>query len=267
MTDIHNLAVVSSKAKIGNNVKIGPFCVIGDNVELADNVELQSHVVIQGKTKIGKNTKIYPFASIGQTPQDLKYKGEDSEVIIGENNVIREYVTIQLGTESGGMKTIIGNNSLFMVGVHIAHDCIVADNVIFANVATVGGHAQIGNNVVLGGLCAVHQFVRIGDHAMIGGCTAVIRDVAPFATVTGERSGVDGMNILGLKRRGYDKQEILDLQKAFNKIFFHNDGDMKSSIEFVKNNYNSPLISQLIEFMESESKRSFTTSLKNKIQG
>lgn len=260
MNNISDLSVISKKASIGNNVSIGPFCVIGDDVILEDNVSLQSHVVITGKTRVGAGTAIFPYASIGQDPQDLKFKGEDAEVIIGKNNVIREYVTIQKGTESGGMKTVIGDNNLLMVGTHIAHDCLVGNNVIFANVATLAGHVVIEDHVVIGGLSAVHQYVRIGEHAMIGGCTAVIRDVVPFATVTSERSGISGINLLGLKRRGFQREDITQLQKAFDEIFFENNTDLKTALEKVKSQNNSETVSILIKFLESESKRSFTMS-------
>jgi len=264
--DIHQSSVVSEKAIIGKNVKIGPFCFIGPNVTLNDNTILHSHVVIEGKTSIGKNSTIFPFASIGHIPQDLKYKGEESTVEIGENNIIREYVTIQPGTTAGRMNTILGDNCLLMAGTHIAHDCIIGNNIIFANLATLAGHVTIDDYVVIGGLSAVHQFVRIGESAMIGGCTAVERDVVPFATVTSERGSIEGVNLLGLKRRGFDKNNILDLQKAFKKIFFENNGDMNNAIDSVREEFmGNNLVDQLLDFMSSETKRSFTTSDKKRI--
>lgn len=267
MKNIHKTACISDKATIGDNVKIGPFCVIGDEVILKDGVELKSHVVLDGITIIGENTVIFPFASIGNPPQDLKFHGEKSSVIIGKNNVIREYCTIQSGTESGIMKTVVGDNCLLMVGTHIAHDCVVGDHVIFANMATLGGHVIVGDHVVIGGLSAVHQHVRIGKHAMIGGVTAVIRDVVPFATVFSDRASIEGVNITGLKRRGYDKSDIINLNKAFKEIFFEDNSDIKESLSRVSDKYKgSPLIDELIEFMSAESKRSYTTASSSKIK-
>ena len=185
---IHKSSVIDTKAKIGKNVKIGPFCFIGPEVKLDDDVEIISNVHIEGNTKIGKGTKIFPFASIGTNPQDLKYKGEKNSIEIGENNVIREYVTINPGTEGGGSKTIIGNNCLFMISSHIAHDCQVGNNVIIANNVPLGGHAIIEDNVVIGGNSAVQQFTRIGKMAMIGGMTGVLHDVIPYGLSTGNRN-------------------------------------------------------------------------------
>ncbi|MDX1923748.1 MAG: acyl-ACP--UDP-N-acetylglucosamine O-acyltransferase [Rickettsiaceae bacterium] len=259
---IHQSSFIASGAQIGKNVQVGPFCVIGKNVIIGDNTILHSHVVIEGRTSIGKNCEIFPFASIGHKPQDLKYEGEESVVEIGDNNSIREYVTIQPGTKSGRMKTSVGNNCLLMLGTHIAHDCEVGNNVIFANLATLAGHVTIGDNVVMGGLSAVHQFVRIGQHAMIGGCCGVERDVAPFATVSSERAGISGMNLLGLKRRGFNQDAILDLQKAFNIIFFE-DKKLDDAIKEAREKHSSnKLAMELINFISKESKRSLT--MKNK---
>ena len=191
---IHNSSVVDKKAKIGNNVKVGPFCYIGPNVELQEDVELISNVHIEGNTKIGKGTKIFPFASIGTMPQDLKFKGETNSVLIGENNMIREYVTINPGTKGGGGKTIIGNNCLFMISSHIAHDCKVGSNVVIANNVPLGGHVTLEDSVVIGGNSAVQQFTRIGRLAMIGGMTGVLKDVIPFGLSFGNRNYLQGIN-------------------------------------------------------------------------
>ena len=198
---IHNSSVIDKKAKIGNNVKIGPFCYIGPNVELQEDVELISNVHIEGNTKIGKGTKIFPFASIGTIPQDLKYKGESNSVLIGEYNMIREYVTINPGTEGGGGKTIIGNNCLFMISSHIAHDCKVGSNVVIANNVPLGGHVTLEDSVVIGGNSAVQQFTRIGRLAMIGGMTGVLKDVIPFGLSFGNRNYLKGINLIGLRRK------------------------------------------------------------------
>ena len=190
---IHNSSVIDKKAKISNKVKIGPFCYIGPNVELSEDIELVSNVHIEGFTKIGKGTKIFPFASIGTRPQDLKFKNEKTFLFIGENNTIREYVTINPGTAGGGSKTIIGNNCLFMISSHIAHDCQVGNNVIIANNVPLGGHAIIEDNVVIGGNSAVQQFTRIGKMAMIGGMTGVLHDVIPYGLSTGNRNALQGL--------------------------------------------------------------------------
>lgn len=220
MTDlIHPTAIIDPNAKIAESVSIGPFCVVGANVELAENVKLHSHVVVEGRTKIGAGTTIFPFASIGHINQDLKFSGEPSELIIGAGNTIREYVTMQPGTKDGGMLTKVGDNGLFMVGVHIAHDCMIGNNVIMANNATLGGHVHVGDCAVIGGMSAVHQFIRIGEHAMIGGMSGVESDVIPYGRVKGDRAFLAGLNLIGLSRRGFDKQQIKTLNKAFEALF------------------------------------------------
>jgi UDP-N-acetylglucosamine acyltransferase len=193
---IHNSSVIDKQAKISDNVMIGPFCYVGPNVELDDEVELISNVHIEGYTKIGKGTKIFPFASIGTQPQDLKFKNEKNSLFIGENNLIREYVTINPGTEGGGSKTVIGSNCLFMISSHIAHDCRIGDNVIIANNVPLGGHVTIEDNVVIGGNSAVQQFTRIGRLAMIGGMTGVLKDVTPFGLSIGNRNHLQGINLI-----------------------------------------------------------------------
>ena len=216
---IHNSSVIDKKAKIGKNVKIGPFCYIGPNVELRQDIELVSNVHIEGNTVVGKGTKIFPFASIGTMPQDLKYKGETNSILIGENNLIREYVTINPGTEGGGGKTIIGNNCLFMVSSHIAHDCKVGSNIVIANNAAIAGHVTIEDSVIIGGNSAVQQFTRIGRLAMIGGMTGVSKDVIPFGLSYGNRNFLHGINLVGLRRKKYDNKDILELDLAYKKIF------------------------------------------------
>ena len=209
---IHKTAVIDKKAKISKSVKIGPFCYVGPNVELAENVELVSNVHIEGYTKIGNGTKIFPFACLGTQPQDLKFKKEKSFLIIGEQNTIREYVTINPGTEGGGSKTSIGNNCLFMISSHIAHDCIIGNNVIIANNVPLGGHVEIEDSVVIGGNSAVQQFTRIGRLAMIGGMTGVLKDVTPFGLSIGNRNYLQGLNLIGLRRKKYDNKKIIGLR-------------------------------------------------------
>tara|TARA_E500000178_G_scaffold345325_1_gene394993 strand:- start:191 stop:973 length:783 start_codon:yes stop_codon:yes gene_type:complete len=257
---IHKSSVVDKKAKIGNNVKVGPFCYIGPNVELQEDVELISNVHIEGNTKIGKGTKIFPFASIGTIPQDLKYKGESNSVLIGEKNMIREYVTINPGTEGGGGKTIIGNNCLFMISSHIAHDCKVGSNVVIANNVPLGGHVTLEDSVVIGGNSAVQQFTRIGRLAMIGGMTGVLKDVIPFGLSFGNRNYLQGINLIGLRRKKYENKKILELDKAYKKIFssekFH-ENLVKINGEFKEND----LVKEVIDFIEKDKKRPICTPL------
>ena len=251
---IHKTSVVDKKAKISNSAKVGPFCYVGANVELSENVELVSNVHIEGNTTIGKGTKIFPFASIGTQPQDLKYKGEKNSLYIGENNLIREYVTINPGTEGGGFKTLIGNNCLFMISSHIAHDCKIGNNVIIANNVPLGGHVIIEDSVVIGGNSAVQQFTRIGRLAMIGGMTGVLKDVIPFGLSVGNRNFLQGLNLIGLRRHKYDNQKIMALDKAYKDIFasknFH-DNLSKINGEFKDNE----LVTEVIKFIEKDKKR------------
>ena len=216
---IHKSSILDKKTKIGKNIKIGPYCTIGPNVKIGDNVKIYSHVNIDGYTIIGNGTQIFSFASIGTIPQDLKYKGEKSKLVIGSNNIIREHVTMNPGTKGGGLITKVGNNCLFMVGAHVAHDCIIGNNVVMANNATLAGHVCIDDFAILGGLSAVHQFVRIGKHAMVGGMSGVEHDVIPYGSVIGDRAFLSGLNIIGLKRRGFNRKEIHDLRTAFRLIF------------------------------------------------
>jgi UDP-N-acetylglucosamine acyltransferase len=215
---IHETAIVDKKCKIGNNVQIGPYSVIGPNVEIGDNTIIQSHVNINGNTIIGNGNKIYPFVSIND-PQDLKFDGESTNLIIGDNNKIREYVTINPGTVSGGSKTTIGNNCLFMIASHIAHDCQVGNNVVIANNVPLGGHVIIEDNVIIGGNSAVQQFTRIGKMAMIGGMTGVLHDVIPYGLSTGNRNSLQGINLIGLRRAKFENKDILGLSEAYKEIF------------------------------------------------
>ena len=217
--DIHKSSIISKETKLGSNVKIGPYCMLGPNVQVGNNVKIYSHVNLDGYTIIGSDTQIFPFASIGTVPQDLKYKGEKSKLLIGSNNIIREYVTMNPGTKGGGLITKIGNNCLFMIGSHVAHDCFIGNNVIMANNATLAGHVCIDDFAILGGLSAVHQFVRIGKHAMVGGMSGVENDVIPYGSVMGDRAFLSGLNIIGLKRRGFSRNEIQDLRTVFRLIF------------------------------------------------
>ncbi|MDB9799683.1 acyl-ACP--UDP-N-acetylglucosamine O-acyltransferase, partial [Candidatus Pelagibacter sp.] len=216
---IHETAIIDPRSKIFSNVSIGPYSVIGPDVEIGENTIIHSHVNISGHTKIGKRNKIYPFASIGNDPQDLKYNGEETKLIIGDKNTIREYVTINPGTVGDGGKTLIGNNCLLMISSHVAHDCVVGNNVIIANNVPLGGHAIIEDNVVIGGNSAVQQFTRIGKMAMIGGMTGVLHDVIPYGLSIGNRNSLQGLNLIGLRRAKFENKEILGLNEAYKKIF------------------------------------------------
>tara|TARA_Y100000590_G_C15401112_1_gene893826 strand:- start:9 stop:788 length:780 start_codon:yes stop_codon:yes gene_type:complete len=255
---IHKTAIVDAKAKIDSSVEIGPYTVIGPNVKIDENVKIFSHVNISGNTEIGKGNKIYPFASIGNHPQDLKYNGEETKLIIGHNNKIREYVTINPGTVGGGGSTKIGNNCLFMISSHIAHDCLVGDNVIIANNVPLGGHAIIEDNVVIGGNSAVQQFTRIGKMAMIGGMTGVLHDVIPYGLSTGNRNTLQGLNLIGLRRAKFNNKDILGLSEAYKEIFSSKnltENISKLNGEFKEN----PLVKNVIEFITKDKKRSICT--------
>ena len=251
---IHNTSVIDKKAKISNKVKIGPFCYIGPNVELSDEVELVSNVHIEGFTKIGKGTKIFPFASLGTQPQDLKFKNEKNSLTIGEKNIIREYVTINPGTEGGGSKTIIGNECLLMISSHIAHDCIIGNNVIIANNVPLGGHVKIEDSVVIGGNSAVQQFTRIGRLAMIGGMTGVLKDVPPFGLSIGNRNYLQGLNLIGLRRKKYDNKKIMGLDRAYKEIF--SSKNLHENLSKINGEYkDNELVSEVIRFIERDKKR------------
>ena len=219
MTKIHPTAIVEPGARLAETVSIGPYCHIGTGVELGEGVLVHSHAVIVGRTTIGAKTRIFPFASIGHEPQDLKFAGEDSQLVIGRDNVIREHVTMNPGTKGGGLVTRVGDGCLFMVGAHVAHDCQVGNSVVMANNATLAGHVTVSDYAILGGLSAVHQYVRIGQYAMIGGMSGVERDVIPYGSVMGDRARLSGVNIVGMQRRGFSREEIQALRSAFQLLF------------------------------------------------
>ena len=251
---IHNSSVIDKKARISKNVKIGPFCYIGPDVELDENVELISNVHIEGVTKIGKGTRIFPFASIGTDPQDLKFKNEKNSLTIGQNNVLREYVTINPGTEKGGSKTTIGDNCLFMISSHVAHDCKIGNNVIIANNVPLGGHVVIEDSVIIGGNSAVQQFTRIGRLAMIGGMTGVLKDVIPFGLSTGNRNTLKGLNLIGLRRHKYENKKIIDLDKAYKEIF--SSKNLHENLKKINGEYKeNELVGEVVKFLEEDKKR------------
>ena len=258
MGEIHPTAIIEPGAELGANVTIGPYCVVGAKVKLGDDVVLVSHVCVAGNTTIGARTKIFPFAAIGHPPQDLKHKGEDTRLEIGTDNVIREQATLHPGTVGGGGLTRVGNHCLFMIGSHVAHDCKVGDNVVMINHATLGGHVQVGDFAILGGLVAVHQFVRIGPYAMIGGMSGVEADVIPFGMVTGDRARLNGLNVVGLRRRNFSRIDIQALRSAY-RLLFAQEGTMAERLDDVAALYpdNAP-VKSIIEFIRNADARAVT---------
>ena len=255
---IDKTAIIDSSTKISKNVTIGPYSIIGPNVEIGEGTVVQSHVNITGNTIIGNNNKIYPFASIGSDPQDLKFRGEKTLLEIGDNNIVREYVTINPGTEGGGGKTKVGNNCLFMVSSHIAHDCIVGNNVILANNVPLGGHAYVDDNAIIGGNSAVQQFTRVGKFAMIGGMCGVVRDVIPYGIVHGNRSILQGLNLIGLRRKKIPNKEIISLNEAY-KIIFKNENLTENLRNLSNDLRKNELVSEVVNFIEKDKKRPICT--------
>jgi UDP-N-acetylglucosamine acyltransferase len=259
---IHESSVIEDGAKIGKRCRVGPFCSLGKNVELDDDVDLISHVSVAGVTRIGSGTKIWPFASVGNEPQDLKYKGEKTKLEIGKNNQIRESVSISPGTSGGGGLTKIGNNCLFMLASHVGHDCLLGNNIIIANNSAIAGHVIIEDNVNIGGLVGVHQFCRIGEGSIIGAHSMVSKDVIPFSLIVGQRATLAGVNLIGLKRRGHQRESLKKLQNLFSELF-----DRKKQETFFekvnllgKGKYNDcSETAKVLGFIKSDSARSFVT--------
>ena len=257
MNNIHSTAIISPKADIGDNIYIGPNCIINDGVKIDNECKLIANVYIEGNTKIGKKCTFYPFSSIGTNPQDLKYKGEMSSLIIGNNNIFREYVTINPGTSGGGLITSIGDNCLFMISCHVAHDCRIGNNVILVNNASLAGHVVIEDFAIIGALSGVHQFCRIGKHSMIGAMSGIDSDVIPYGTVLGNRAYLSGLNIIGLKRRGFSKPIIQELRKAYGMLFFTQDRTISTRIKEVSEEFaeNEPVM-EVVNFLTKEKSRS-----------
>ena len=257
MNNIHSTAIVSSKAELGNNIYIGPYCIINENVKINDNCKFLANVYMEGNTTVGANCTFYPFSTIGTKPQDLKYKGEKSELTIGNNNTIREHVTINPGTSGGGLITSIGNNCLLMVGCHVAHDCKIENNVILVNNASLAGHVTIEDFAIIGALSGVHQFCRIGKHSMIGAMSGIDSDVIPYGTVVGNRAFLSGLNIIGLKRRGFSKDIIQDLKKAYGVLFVSNEGTISDRIKEVSEDFSKNIpVMEIVDFLTKEKSRS-----------
>ena len=245
MSQIHQSSFLSKNVKLGQNIKIGPFCYLDGEINIGDNTELKSHVVISGNVSIGNNNIFYPFSNIGCEPQDLKFNGEDSELIIGNNNIFRENTTISKGTRDGGMKTVIKNNNLFMTGVHIAHDCKIGNENIFVNQVTLAGHVNIINNVVIGGLSAIIQFVTIGSYSMIGGMSGIDKNVLPFSLAIGNRAKLRGLNLVGIRRKGFDKSEITRINYIHNQYLDGIDLDRDKKVDSIFFDYNKILNQKL----------------------
>lgn len=253
--EVHPTAIVAPGASLGHGVKVGPYCIVGGNVVLHEGVELVSHVCIDGHTTIGAGTQIYPFASIGHKPQDLKYHGEASRLVIGERCTIRESVTINPGTENGGMLTRIGNDCLIMASAHVAHDAIIGNNVIMANYVGIAGHCQIGDNVIFGGTCVIHQFTRIGAHAFIGAQSMVDGDVIPYGMAVGNRAVLTGLNLVGLKRHKFDREAIHQLRAAYRQIFA-SEGTLRERVEDAAELFkDGPLVQEVVAFIAAASDR------------
>jgi UDP-N-acetylglucosamine acyltransferase len=251
VSNIHSMAAVDPSARIGDGVTIGPFCVVGPDVVLGDGVNLISHVAVAGRTSVGARTRVFPFASLGHEPQDLKYKGEPSTLTIGAECTIREGVTMNPGTEGGSMATTVGDRCTFLANAHVAHDCKIGKGVIFSNNVLLAGHCTIGDYVIMGGGSGVHQFVRVGDHAFIGAMTGVGNDVIPYGmAITPDRAArLSGLNIIGLKRRGFSRDDIHELRRAY-RLLFANEGTLKERVEDVAAEFEShPLIHEILDFI------------------
>ena len=251
----HPTSIIHKGCKIEDNVSVGPYSIIGPNVKIGKNTKIHSHVIIVGNTTIGVNNEIYPFSAIGSNPQHLKYDGEMTELTIGENNIFREHVTIHPGTNIGIKKTTIGDNGFFMVGSHVAHDCIVGNNVVFVNNAVIGGHVEISDYVYLGGQSAVHQFCRIGQHAIVGAGTTIDGDVIPFTSVVGSRGYLSGLNLVGLKRRSFNKEEIKTLRNVY-RLLFAPEGTFNERLSEVNEIYNNNfIVKEILDFLSENSNR------------
>ncbi len=248
MVNIHKTAIVDENAKLANGVTIGAFSIIGPQVVIGENSTIASHCVIEGKTTIGKNNEIFSHATLGSIPQDLKFSGEDVALIIGDNNKIREYTLFNPGTQGGGSITKIGNGNLFMGYTHVAHDCIIGDNCIFANVATLAGHVEIEDNVVVGGLSAIHQFCKIGTQAMIGGGSIVVQDIPPFCNTEGNRATIRGLNLTGLRRRLENRSDINEIKKAYKQLFESGQPLNESAEQLLQSSQNQ-YVQQLAKFI------------------
>jgi len=258
-TSIHPSAIVEDGAVLGAGVRIGPFCLVGANVELGDGCELKSHVVISGRTKIGARSTIYPFASIGHAPQDVKYAGEPSTLVIGADCTIREGVTMNPGTAHGSMTTVVGDRCLFLANSHVAHDCQIGSDVIFSNNVMLAGHCIIGDFVIIGGGAGIHQFVRVGQHAFVGGMSAIENDIIPYGMAVGNRAHLAGLNIIGLRRRGFSREQIHDLRRAY-RLLFAEEGTLAERVKDVAEEFSThPIVHEILDFIRDGKDRAICT--------
>ncbi|MDQ2860093.1 MAG: acyl-ACP--UDP-N-acetylglucosamine O-acyltransferase [Pseudomonadota bacterium] len=259
MTRIHPTAIVDAGAKLARDVEIGPFCIVGADVTLGERVRLASHVVVEGLSEIGEGCVIHPYACLGAPPQHSGHKGEPTRLVIGQRNIVREHVTMHCGTAMGRGVTSVGSDGFFMVGVHIGHDSIVGDNVVMANSATLGGHVVVGDHVIMGGLSAVHQNTRIGRHAFVGGMAGVNHDVIPFGNVWGNHAHLEGLNLVGLKRRGFSRETINTLRAAY-RMLFAEEGTFQERLEDTAAAYAaSPEVMEIVDFVRADASRPLTT--------
>jgi UDP-N-acetylglucosamine acyltransferase len=257
--NVHPTAIIEDGARVGSDVRIGPYCVVGRDVVLGDGVELLSHVVVAGRTTIGARTRIFPFASIGHQPQDLKYKGEPSTLAVGSDCLIREGVTMNPGTEGGGMQTVVGDRCAFLASSHVGHDCRVGDNVIFSNNVMIAGHVTVGDFVIIGGGAAVIQFARLGAHSFIGGMSAMENDLIPYGMAVGNRAHLSGLNIVGLQRRGFSRDDIHSLRKAYRALFA-DEGTLMERLDDVEEEFSThPIVKEIVAFIRVGGKRSLCT--------
>ncbi|MBM3514970.1 MAG: acyl-ACP--UDP-N-acetylglucosamine O-acyltransferase [Alphaproteobacteria bacterium] len=259
MPKIHPTAVVDSAARLADDVEIGPYCVIGPHVTLASGVRLMAHVLIDGRTSLGSGTVVFPYAALGLVPQHLNYKGEPTTLSIGAGAVVREHVTMHVGTAQGGGATVVGDNCFIMVGAHVAHDCHLENNVMLTNSVALGGHVTIGEFAIIGGQCGVQQHVRIGRHAMIGGKTGVDRDIIPYGSAQGNRAKLSGLNLIGLKRRGFSRDDIQKLRSAYGLLFSH-EGTMAERLSEVADLYSHHAgVMDIVRFVRADSNRPLCT--------
>ncbi len=253
--EIHPTALVAKGAELADGVSVGPFCVIGETVRIGRGTRIHSHVVIEGPTELGENNEVYPFAMLGGPPQHLAYKGEPTRLVIGDNNLIREHATMNRGTVNGGGVTRVGSNGLYMIESHVGHDCMVGDHVVLTKQATLGGHCHLGDYVIVGGLAAVHQFTRVGRHAMIGGLAAVVKDVIPYGSVWGNHAHLEGLNLVGLKRRGFSRESINTLRAAY-RLLFADEGTFQERLDDTIETYSgSPEVMEIIDFIRADASR------------
>jgi len=252
---VHQTAIVETGAELAADVEIGPFCVVGPEVKLAHSVKLMSHVVVTGRTSIGARTRLFPFASIGHIPQDLKYKGEPSSLTVGSDCVIREGVTMNPGTAGGGMQTVVGDHCAFLANSHVGHDCRVGNNVVFSNNVMLAGHCNIGDFAILGGGAAVIQFARVGAHAFLGGMSGLENDLIPYGMAVGNRAHLSGLNIIGLQRRGFSREDIHTLRRAY-RLLFADEGTLLERLGDVEEEFDHPIVKEIVAFIRAGGKRS-----------